>query len=147
MRTLCEVQSSQLDSTFSDNPSHASTADEFDPLSNLGFFATFRRSPNGANPGRLAEFDSCQHFVQARSMNPRNDGFGPHRLAIDEAHNLVVTSDFICQLRSLNVVGGDEVNFARYRPCLEFQNSLDCEEDRRMSPRAPPLPPPTLPEP
>jgi hypothetical protein len=42
-------------------------------------------------------------------MNPRNDGFDPHRLAIDEAHNLVVTSDFICQLHSLNVVGGDEV--------------------------------------
>jgi hypothetical protein len=42
----------------SDNPAHASIADEFDPLSNGGFFGTFMGSPDGENPGRLVEYDA-----------------------------------------------------------------------------------------
>jgi hypothetical protein len=93
----------------SDNPPHASIADEFDALSNGGFLATFMGSPDGANPGRLVEYDSNQHFVQAWPLNPPSDGFDPHGLGIDEAHNLIVTSDFICPLHTLNVPGGNEV--------------------------------------
>jgi hypothetical protein len=93
----------------SDNPPHASIADEFDSLSNGGFLATFMGSPDGANPGRLVEYDSNQHFVQAWPLNPPSDGFDPHGIAIDETHNLIVTSDFICPLHTLNVPGGNEV--------------------------------------
>jgi 56kDa selenium binding protein (SBP56) len=93
----------------SDNPPHASIADEFDSLSNGGFFGTFMGSPDGENPGRLVEYDANQHYVQAWPLHPPNDGFDPHGLAIDEAHNLIVTSDFICPLHTLNVTGGDEV--------------------------------------
>ncbi len=93
----------------SDNPPHASIADEFDSLSNGGFFGTFMGSPDGANPGRLVEYDANQRYVQAWPLNPPSDGFDPHGLAIDEAHNLILTSDFICPLHTLNVSGGDEV--------------------------------------
>src|SRR5277367_3951131 len=93
----------------SDNPPHASIADEFDSLSNGGFFGTFMGSPDGANPGRLVEYDANQRYVQAWPLNPPSDGFDPHGLAIDEGHNLILTSDFICPLHTLNVSGGDEV--------------------------------------
>ena len=95
--------------THSDNPPHASIADEFDSLSTGGFFGTFMGSPDGANPGRLVEYDANQRYVQAWPLDPPSDGFDPHGLAIDEAHNLIVTSDFVCPLHTLNVSGGDEV--------------------------------------
>jgi hypothetical protein len=90
----------------SDNPPHASIADEFDPLSNGGFLATFMGSPDGANPGRVVEYDANQHFVQAWPLNPPTDGFDPHGISIDEKHNLFVTSDFICPLHTLNTTPG-----------------------------------------
>ncbi|HKN75518.1 MAG TPA: selenium-binding protein SBP56-related protein [Candidatus Acidoferrum sp.] len=93
----------------SDNPSGASIADEFDSLSNGGFFGTFMGSPDGANPGRLVEYDAHQQFVQAWPLDPPADGFDPHGLAIDEARNLIVTSDFVCPLHTLLVPGGGEV--------------------------------------
>jgi WD40 repeat protein len=93
----------------SNNPPHASIADEIDGLDEGGFLATFMGSPDGANPGRLVEYDSNEHFVQAWPLNPPSDGFDPHGLSIDEKHNLILTSDFICPLHTLNVAGGDQV--------------------------------------
>src|SRR5271154_2571368 len=93
----------------SDNPPHASIADEFDSLSNGGFFGTFMGSPDGANPGRLVEYDANQRYVQAWPLDPPSDGFDPHGLAIDEVHNLILTSGFVCPLHTLNVPDGDEV--------------------------------------
>jgi hypothetical protein len=93
----------------SDNPPGASITDDFDSLNNGGFLATFMGSPDGANPGRVVEYDSNQRFVRAWPANPPSDGFDPHGIAIDEAHNLMVTSDFICPLHSLNVPGGGEL--------------------------------------
>jgi hypothetical protein len=93
----------------SDNPPGASIADEFDSLSNGGFFGTFMGSPDGANPGRLVEYDAHQQFVQAWPLDPPADGFDPHGLAIDEARNLIVTSDFVCPLHTLLVPDGGEV--------------------------------------
>jgi hypothetical protein len=91
----------------------ASITDEFDSLSNGGFLATFMGSPGGpnvgANPGRLVEYDANQDFVQAWPANPPSDGFDPHGLGIDEAHNLIVTSDFICPLHTLGVAGGEVI--------------------------------------
>ena len=92
-----------------DNPPAASITDDFASLSSGGFLVTFIGSPDGANPGRLVEYDANQHFVQAWPINPPSDGFDPHGVGIDQANNLIVTSDFICPLHTLNVPGGDQV--------------------------------------
>ena len=61
---------------------------------------------NGAQPGRVVEYDADTDFVQTWPSTPPQDGFNPHGISIDEAHNLMVTSDFICPLRTLHVHGG-----------------------------------------
>jgi hypothetical protein len=93
----------------SDNPPQASITDEFGALSTGGFLVTFMGGANGANPGRVVEYDASMHFVKAWPDNPPADGFDPHGLSIDEAHNLMVTSDFICPACTLHVPGGNAV--------------------------------------
>lgn len=97
------------DPTFirSDNPPDASITDEFVPLSNGGFLVTFMGGGDGADPGRVVEYDANHNFVNAWPDDPPMDGFNPHGLSIDEANNLMVTSDFICPLHTLHVPGGD----------------------------------------
>jgi hypothetical protein len=80
----------------SDNPPQSSITDEFGALSNGGFLVSFMGGPNGTSPGRVVEYDASMHFVTAWPADPSTDGFNPHGLSIDEAHNLMVTSDFIC---------------------------------------------------
>ena len=48
----------------SDNPP-ASITDEFAPLSNGGFLVTFMGGADGAQPGRVVEYDANTAFVQA----------------------------------------------------------------------------------
>jgi 56kDa selenium binding protein (SBP56) len=91
----------------SDNPPGASITDEFAPLRNGGFLVTFMGGANGAQPGRVVEYDHATGYVRTWPDTPPADGFNPHGLAIDEAHNLMVTSDFICPLRTLHVHGGE----------------------------------------
>jgi selenium-binding protein 1 len=91
----------------SDNPPESSITDELIPLSNGGFLVTFMGGPNGAHPGRVVEYDAALTFVKAWPVALPTDGFNPHGIAIDEAHNLMVTSDFICPVRTLHVHGGD----------------------------------------
>jgi selenium-binding protein 1 len=91
----------------SDNPPESSITDELVPLSNGGFLVTFMGGSNGANPGRVVEYDADLTFVKAWPASPPTDGFNPHGISIDETHNLMVTSDFICPLRTLHVHGGD----------------------------------------
>lgn len=93
----------------SDNPPGASIADEFHALDHGGFLATFMGGPQGANPGRVVEYDAQQHFVEAWPLKPPEDGFNPHGIAINESQNLMVTSDFICPAHTLHVPGGDGV--------------------------------------
>jgi selenium-binding protein 1 len=93
-----------------DNPSlYASITDEFHALRHGGFLATFMGGPDGAQPGRVIEYDAQQNFVQAWPLSLPSDGFNPHGIAINEAHNLMVTSDFICPLHTLHVPGGNGV--------------------------------------
>jgi hypothetical protein len=106
----------------SDNPPGASIADEFDSLSNGGFLGTFMGSPDGANPGRLVEYDANQQFVKAWPVDLPSDGFDPHGLSIDEARNLILTSDFICPLHSLLVPGGGEVILRGSVRVWDFKN-------------------------
>ncbi len=90
----------------SDNPPSASITDEFAPLDNGGFLVTFMGGADGAQPGRVVEYDAKTTRVQTWPLTPPEDGFNPHGISIDEAHNLMVTSDFICPLRTLHVHGG-----------------------------------------
>jgi selenium-binding protein 1 len=94
----------------SDNPPESSIADEFAALSTGGFLATFMGGPNGAQPGRVVEYDANRNFVNAWPTSLPTDGFNPHGIALDEAHNLMVTSDFICPLLTLHVHDGDKAH-------------------------------------
>ncbi len=91
----------------SDNPPGASITDEFAPLKDGGFLVTFMGGANGAAPGRVVEYNQATGFEQTWPTTPPADGFNPHGISIDEGHNLMVTSDFICPLRTLHVHGGD----------------------------------------
>ena len=86
----------------SSNPPESSITDEFAPLSNGGFLVSFMGGAGGAQPGRVVEYDPDMAFVQAWPLTPPEDGFNPHGISIDEAHNLMVTSDFICPVKTLH---------------------------------------------
>ncbi len=94
----------------SDNPPDASITDEFVPLGAGGFLATFMGGAQGSQPGRVVEYDSQLNAVRSWPAQPPTDGFNPHGISIDEAHNLMVTSDFICPLLTLHVHNGDQVD-------------------------------------
>jgi len=94
----------------------ASIADEFEPLSNGGFLASFMGGPNGAAPGRVVEYDANHHYVNAWPTDLPESGFNPHGIAVDEVHNLIVTSDFICPLHTLYYTGN--------HPNAEFRGSV-----------------------
>jgi 56kDa selenium binding protein (SBP56) len=89
-----------------DNPPDASITDEFAPISNGGFLVTFMGGGNGAQPGRVVEYNARGARVQTWPDVLPVDGFNPHGISIDEDHNLMVTSDFICPLRTLHVHDG-----------------------------------------
>jgi len=90
-------------------PITASIADEYVPLSRGGFFTTFMGGAAGAAPGRVVEYDGAYNEVGQWPLVPPLDDFNPHGIAIDEAHNLLLTSDFVCPLHTLNLpVGSTE---------------------------------------
>ena len=89
----------------SDNPPQSSITDEISPLRNGGFLVTFMGGADGGQPGRVVEYDANQAFVHAWPNASPPDGFNPHGISIDEAHNLMVTSDFICPVHTLHVHG------------------------------------------
>jgi selenium-binding protein 1 len=93
----------------SNNPPQSSITDEFAALSSGGFLVTFMGGGNGANPGRVVEYDAGHNVVQVWPTHPPTDGFNPHGLSVDEAHNLMVTSDFICPAHTLLIPGGGGV--------------------------------------
>lgn len=87
-------------------PTTASIADEYVPKSGGGFFTTFMGGAAGAAPGRVVEYDANYNVAGKWPLVPPLDGFNPHGIAIDEAHNLLLTSDFVCPLHTLNLVPG-----------------------------------------
>jgi hypothetical protein len=96
--------------TKSHNPPQSSITDEFAPLANGGFLVTFMGGSTGEHPGRLVEYDAAMGFVKTWPDAPPPDGFNPHGISIDEGHNLMVTSDFVCPLRTLHVHDGSRLN-------------------------------------
>jgi selenium-binding protein 1 len=87
-------------------PVTASIADEYVPKQGGGFFTTFMGGAGGAAPGRVVEYDANYNEKAQWPLVPPLDDFNPHGIAIDEAHNLLLTSDFVCPLHTLNVVPG-----------------------------------------
>lgn len=94
----------------------ASIADEAKPLSKGGFLVTFMGGSNGAAPGRVVEYDANNNYVNAWPQTPPQSGFNPHGIAIDEANNLMLTSDFICPLHTLYGLG--------FTPGADFRGSV-----------------------
>ena len=87
-------------------PTVASIADAWATRGAGGYFTTFMGGAAGAAPGRVVEYDANNEPVGFWPAVPPLDGFNPHGIALDEAHNLLLTSDFVCPLHTLNVVPG-----------------------------------------
>jgi selenium-binding protein 1 len=87
-------------------PVLASIADEYVPIKRGGFFTTFMGGAAGAAPGRVVEYDGAYNVAGTWPTIPPLDGFNPHGIAIDEDHNLLLTSDFVCPLHTLNLPVG-----------------------------------------
>jgi hypothetical protein len=103
---------------FSTNAPNSSITDDFLPLPNGGFLVTQMGSAAGDAPGRLAEFDRSLNLVAEYPAVPPNDGFNPHGISADFGRNLLVTSDFINPVTTLNVWPGD----VELRGSLRFWN-------------------------
>lgn len=92
---------------FSADPPLSSITDDFYPLPGGGFLVTQMGSAGGAAPGRVAEFDSRLRLVKEWPESPPTDGFNPHGISVRPELNLMVTSDFINPVTTLNAVPGD----------------------------------------
>jgi len=66
-------------------------------------------SNTGGAPGRVAEFDADLNLVKEWPEVPPADGFNPHGLSVRPEINLMVTSDFINPVSTLNVFEGDHL--------------------------------------
>jgi len=87
----------------------SSITDDFFPLPEGGFLVTQMVSASGGAPGRIAEFDKHLNLVGEWPDLPPADGFNPHGISGRPELNLLVTSDFINPVTTLNVVPGDPV--------------------------------------
>ncbi len=94
---------------FSTSAPQSSITDDFLPLANGSFLVTQMGSASGGAPGRLAEFDAGLQLVREWPDNPPTDGFNPHGISARPEINLMVTSDFILPVSTLNVFPGDPV--------------------------------------
>ena len=103
---------------FSTNAFNSSITDDFLPLPNGGFLVTQMGSAAGGAPGRVAEYDRFLTLVAEYPANPPTDGFNPHGISADFRRNLMVTSDFINPVTTLNGWGGD----VELRGALRFWN-------------------------
>ena len=91
---------------FSTSAPDSSITDDFLPLPNGGFLVTQMGSATGGAPGRLAEFDRNLNLVAEYPVHPPLDGFNPHGISAAFSRNLLVTSDFINPVTTLNVWPG-----------------------------------------
>lgn len=94
---------------FSTSAPQSSITDDFLPLSGGGFLVTQMGSAAGGAPGRLAEFDAGLNLLNEWPNTPPQDGFNPHGISARPEVNLLVTSDFILPVSTLNVYPGDPV--------------------------------------
>src|SRR5262249_23457804 len=91
---------------FSTSAPHSSITDDFLPLPGGGFLVTQMGSDTGGTPGRVAEFDRDLRLVAEDPRSPPTDGFTPHGFSARFDRNLLVTSDFINPVSTLNAWSG-----------------------------------------
>src|SRR5262249_5324159 len=88
--------------------------DDFYPLAEGGFLVTQMGSNTGDAPGRVAEFDANLNLVHEWPDSPPAD-FNPHGISVRPEVNLMVTSDFVNPVTTLNIVPGPPVLRASVR--------------------------------
>ncbi len=91
---------------FSTNTPNSSITDDFLPLPGGGFLITQMGSASGGEPGAVAEFDRRLRFVAEYPATRPIDGFNPHGMSADFRRNLMVTSDFVNPITTLNIWPG-----------------------------------------
>jgi selenium-binding protein 1 len=110
----------------------SSITDDPYPLPNGGFLVTQMGSAAGGSPGRVAEFNANLELVHEWPDEPPQDGFNPHGISIRPEVNLMITSDFINPVTSLNAYPGP----------IEIRGSLRVWDlARRAIVRTIPIPP------
>jgi len=98
---------------------NSSITDDFLPLPGGGFLVTNMGSATGGAGGRLVEFDKRLNLVgEYPATSPADGGFNPHGIDADFSRNLLVTSDFINPVTTLNAFSGD----VELRSSLRFWN-------------------------
>ena len=84
----------------------SSITDDPYPLANGGYLITQMGSAAGGAPGRLAEFDRNRQLVHEWPDNVPQDGFNPHGISVRPEINLMITSDFLNPVTTLNAYSG-----------------------------------------
>jgi selenium binding protein SBP56 len=104
---------------FSTRAPSSSITDDFLPLPGGGFLVTNMGSASGGAGGRVVEFDKHLRLVaEYPATSPADGGFNPHGIDADFSKNLLVTSDFINPVTTLNVFSGN----VELRSSLRFWN-------------------------
>jgi len=86
---------------------NSSITDDFLPLPGGGFLVTNMGSASGGAGGRLVEFDKHLNLVAEHpAAQPADGKFNPHGLDADFSRNVLVTSDFINPVTTLNAFSG-----------------------------------------
>jgi selenium binding protein SBP56 len=86
----------------------SSITDDFLPLPGGGFLVTNMGSASGGAGGRVVEFDKDLNLVAEHpSVLPADGGLNPHGIDADFSRNLLVTSDYVNPVTTLNVFAGD----------------------------------------
>jgi hypothetical protein len=113
---------------FATSAPNSSITDDFLPLPGGGFLVTQMGSATGGAPGRLAEFDHKLNLIAEYPAQPPDDGFNPHGISAAFRRNLLVTSDYINPVTTLNVSPGD----VELRGSLRFWNLANREITRTV---------------
>lgn len=92
---------------FSTKALKSSITDDFLALPGGGFLVTNMGSASGGPGGKVVEFDAHYRLVGEYPASDPDDGaFNPHGIDADFRRNLLVTSDFINPITTLNVFQG-----------------------------------------
>jgi selenium-binding protein 1 len=93
---------------FSTRAPSSSITDDFLPMPDGGFLVTNMGSATGGAGGRVVEFDRHLRLVgEYPRVSPADGEFNPHGIDADFSKNLLVTSDFVNPVTTLNAWAGD----------------------------------------
>ena len=92
---------------FSRNAASSSITDDFVALPDGGFLVTNMGSATGGAGGRVVELNrSLEVVAEYPATSPADGEFNPHGIDVDFRRNLLVTSDFVNPVTTLNVWSG-----------------------------------------